>query len=107
MKLHRFEEQVAACTAIQVDEYEATISRLTAEAAEQQAELMHRRAAMEELEPVATVRAPDTLLPECAIDLLAASWKRPEIWDLLTHCQLLHNQSGSRPDSGCAVRNVF
>jgi hypothetical protein len=39
-----------------VDEYETTIARLTAEAAEQQAELMHRQAAMEDLGPVATVR---------------------------------------------------
>ena len=69
-----------------MDEYEATISRLTAEAAEQQAELMHRQAAMEELEPVATVRTLDTLLLKCAFDLRAASLEATEnIW--LAHCQ--------------------
>ena len=42
----------------QVEEYEATISRLTeSEAAEQQAEVLHRRAAMEQPEPVPTVRS--------------------------------------------------
>lgn len=40
----------------QVDEYEGTISKLSSEVAEQQAELLHARAAMKELEPVATVR---------------------------------------------------
>lgn len=49
----------------QVEEHEATISRLTAEGAEQQA--LHRRAAMEGLEPVATVRMLDTPLPARAL----------------------------------------